>query len=322
MAPQRSTSTGLSLLSWTLFASSGPLAKAVMDSGWSPAAATAARIGLAAVLLLPAVALARPRALRFRRGERWLPLGDGLLGVAGVQLFFFAAVERIPVGVAMVLVNLSPVLVALWVRFVRRSVLSSPAWLGIALAIGGLVLLSGVGLGTKLDVLGVVAGLASAVCSAGYFLLGERGVRHHDPVGLTAAGLAIGAAAVLAMSPLWTLQAAAGPIRLGGASFPVWPALLVLAAAGTVVPYLAGLAALRGLPVAAAGVLALAEPLVALLLAWLLLGQALTAAQLIGVGVLLLGGALVQASPGHDAAPHREAGAGQRTRLTSSRRRP
>ena len=98
----------LSLLSWTLFASPGPLAKAVMDAGWSPAATTPVRIGLAAVLLLPGVALARPQALRFRRGQWSLLLGYGLPGVAGVQLFFFVAVERVPVGVAMVLVSLSP----------------------------------------------------------------------------------------------------------------------------------------------------------------------------------------------------------------------
>ncbi|MFB9930428.1 DMT family transporter [Amycolatopsis halotolerans] len=317
MAEQGGTAraTGLSLVSWVLFASSGPLAKAVLDTGWSPAAVTAVRIGLAAVLLTPAVALLRPRALRFRRAELWLPLGYGLLGVAGVQLFFFVAVSRIPVAVAMVLVNLSPVLVALWVRVVRRTRLPVAVWLGIALAIAGLVLIAGLGPGARLDFLGVAAGLASAVCSAGYFLLGERGARQHDPLGMTAAGLAIGAVAVLAVSPLWTMKAAAGPVTMGDAMMPVWLALPVLAVFGTVLPYLAGLRALGGLPVALAGVLALAEPLAAALLAWLLLGQELVPAQVIGVAVLLSGGGLVGVHPGSDRDEHPRP-------LTSSRRRP
>ncbi|PKV95178.1 threonine/homoserine efflux transporter RhtA [Amycolatopsis echigonensis] len=311
--------TGLSLVSWVLFASSGPLAKAVLDAGWTPAAVTAVRIGLAAVLLAPGVALLRPRALRFRRAELWLPLGYGLLGVAGVQLFFFVAVSRIPVAVAMVLVNLSPVLVALWVRVVRRTRLSAAVWLGIALAVAGLVLIAGLGRGAKLDFLGVAAGLASAVCSAGYFLLGERGAQRHDPLGMTAAGLAIGAVATIAVSPLSTIAIASSPVLLGTATIPVWLALLILAVFGTVLPYLAGLHALGGLPVALAGVLALAEPLVAALLAWLLLGQALGPVQLVGMAVLLGGGTLVQTGK---PAPQPGLAAGQAKPVTSSRRRP
>ncbi|OJF80533.1 hypothetical protein NS14008_16645 [Nocardia seriolae] len=54
------------MTSWVLFASSGPLSKAVMVAGWSPAAVTSARIALSAALLMPVVVLVRPSALRFR----------------------------------------------------------------------------------------------------------------------------------------------------------------------------------------------------------------------------------------------------------------
>ncbi|WP_051791168.1 EamA family transporter [Amycolatopsis jejuensis] len=294
----RARATGLSLTSWVLFASSGPLAKSVMDAGWSPAATTAVRIGLAALLLVPYVAIQRPQALRFHRKDLWLPLAYGLLGVAGVQLSFFIAVERIPVGTAMVLVNLSPVLVALWIRTVRHTQLPIQVWLGIGLALTGLVLISGPT--ARLDILGVAAGLASAVCSAGYFLLGEHGAQRHDSLGLTAAGLTIGAIAVLALSPLWTINAGNGTI--GQAK--VWLIFLTLAGFGTVLPYLAGLRALRDLPVALAGVLALAEPLVATLLAWLLLDQAPGATQLTGIAVLILGAALVSGHAGNQHTRH------------------
>ncbi len=295
-APSRARATGLSLTSWVLFASSGPVAKAVLATGWSAAAVTAVRIGLAAVLLGPVVGVLRPRALRFRRGDLWLLLGYGVLGVAGVQLFFFVAVARVPVGVAMVLVNLAPALVAVWVRVVRRTRLPGPVWLGIGLAVAGLALVAEVWPGARLDLPGVAAGLGAAICSAGYFLLGEHGASRHDPFGLTAAGLAIGAVVVLAVSPPWTLPAGlfTAPADLGGLRLPVWLALVALAVAGTVLPYLAGLQSLRALPSAVASVLALVEPLVAAALAWLLLGQALGPAQLAGAVILLAGAVLVQ----------------------------
>lgn len=295
-APDRARATGLSLLSWMLFASSGPLAKAVMAAGWSAPAVTAVRIGLAALLLGPVVAVLRPRALRFGRADLWLLLGYGLLGVAGVQLFFFLAVDRVPVGVAMVLVNLSPVLVALWVRVVRRTRLRALVWLGIGLALAGMALVAQVWQGARLDLPGVAAGLAAAICSAGYFLLGEHGAGGHDPAGLAAVGLAIGAIVVVAVSPPWTLSSAlfTVPVTLGGLDVPVWLALLVLTVVFTVLPYLAGLRSLRVLPSAMASVLALVEPLVAAVLAWTLLGQALTPAQLAGAAILLTGAVLVQ----------------------------
>ncbi|MEU4343080.1 EamA family transporter [Nocardia sp. NPDC023852] len=299
-APSQARATGLSLISWVLFASSGSLAKAVMAVGWSAAEVTSVRIALAAVLLVPVVGALRPRALQFRRADLWLLLSYGLLGVAGVQLFFFVAVARVPIGVAMVLVNLAPALVALWVRVVRRIRLPGLVWLGIGLAVAGLALVAKIWEGTRLDMLGVAAGLAAAICSAGYFLLGEHGASRHDPFGLTAAGLAIGAVVVVAISPPWTLPSGlTDPAVLGGLRTPVWLALLLLAVVGTVLPYLAGLRALRDLPSATASVLAMVEPLVAAGLAWLLLGQALGLTQLAGSVILLIGAVLVQfARPG------------------------
>ncbi|MGW5384768.1 EamA family transporter [Nocardia sp. NPDC003963] len=292
----RARATGLSLGSWVLFASSGSLATAVMAAGWSPTAVTSARIALAALLLVPVVAVLRPRALRFGRSDLGLLLGYGLLGVGGVQLLFFVAVARIPVGVAMVLVNVAPVVVALWVRVVRGARLPGLVWVGIGLALTGLLLVAEIWRGGGPDLFGVAAGLGAAICSAGYFLLGEHGANRHDSFGLTAVGLAIGAVLVSVLAPPWSLPAdlLTTAADLGGLRVPVWLVLLMLAVAGTVLPYLAGLHALRDLSAAPASVLALVEPVAAALLAWLLLGQSLGPIQLAGAAILLGGALLVQ----------------------------
>lgn len=294
--PRRTRATGLSLLSWVLFASSGSLAAAVMVEGWSPAAVTSVRIGVSAVLLVLVVAVWRPRALRFGRGDIRLLAGYGLLGIAGVQLLFFEAVARVPVGVAMVLVALAPALVALWVRIVRGTRLSGRVWAGIGLTLTGSVLIAQVWHDARLDPVGIAAGLGAAACSAGFFLLGEHGARRHDPFGMTAIGLVIGAVVTAVVAPPWTLPVdlLTTPAVLGPFGIPVWVVLLILAVAGTVLPYLAGLRALRELPAPLAGVLAMVEPIVAAGLAWLLLGQALGPAQLTGAATVLLGAVLVQ----------------------------
>ncbi|HEY1575094.1 MAG TPA: EamA family transporter [Pseudonocardiaceae bacterium] len=286
--------TALIVFSSCCFGTSGALAKAAMDAGLSPQQVAAIRICLGAVILLVGTAVFRPGALRVRRSDLPMLVAYGLIGVAGVQLLYFVTIGRLAIGVAMLLEYLSPVLVTLWVRFVRRTRLRREVWLGVGLAIVGLVLVAQVWDGLSPDTVGLIAGLATAACSATYFLLGERGVATGDPVGITTWGLIIGAVAVTVVAPPWsvsftqlTAHTAFGPWRP-----QVWLLLLTLATVATVVAYLAGMAALRHLPSAVVSVLSLVEPMVATGLAWALLGQSLSLVQ-IGGGVVLLTGAVV-----------------------------
>ncbi|MQA07202.1 MAG: EamA family transporter [Pseudonocardiaceae bacterium] len=288
--------TALILASSFCFGSSGPIAKPAMQAGMTAEQVTTARIGLAALVLLLGVGLASPRALRVAREQWRLVLGYGLLGVAGVQLCYFLAVARLPVGIALLLEYLSPVLVALWVRLVRRTVLPGLMWLGTGMAIAGLAMVAQVWQGLRLDAFGLLAGIGAAVCSAGYFLLGERGAHTTSPLGLVTWGMVIGALAVAATGPPWTVRAEVlgSTADFGPWQPPVWMLLISVALLSTVLAYLSGIVALRHLPPNVASVLALTEPLVAGVAAWVLLGEALTAGQLVGAGVLLTGALIVQ----------------------------
>ena len=285
--------TALIVFSSCCFGFSGPMARAAMNAGLSPQQVASARICLAAVLLLVGTILLRPGALRLPRRDLPVLLAYGVLGVAVVQLLYFVAVSRLPVGVAMLLEYLSPVLVTLWVRFVRHTLLPKAAWFGVALALVGLVLVAEVWQGAALNAVGVLAGLATATCSAAYFLLGERGVATSDPVGMTTWGLVIGAVAMLAVCRPWTIpgRLLAAPARFDAVHLPVWGLLVVIAVVATVLAYLTGMAALRHLPSSVVSALSLFEPVVATALAWAMLGQTLAPVQVFG-GVILLGGAL------------------------------
>ncbi|MBM7785303.1 EamA family transporter [Tenggerimyces flavus] len=294
----RRRGTVLILVASVCFGTSGPFAKAIMGAGVSAQHVASARITTAAVLLLVGVAIFRPSVLRIPR-KSWPLVGAyGLFGVGIVQLLYFAAVARIPIGIAMLLEFTAPILVALWVRFVRRTVLPWRAWLGTALALTGLVLVAQVWQGLAFDALGLLFGVGTAFTAAAYFLLGERGVSSTSPLGLVTWGMIVGAAAIWLLAPPWTfpLEALGSTTAFGGWMLPVWLLLVLMAVVSTVLAYLLSIAAMQYLPSNVVSVLALCEPVVATVAAWVLLGQALTSIQILGAVVLLTGATVVQLS--------------------------
>ena len=296
--PHRGRGTALILLASVSFGTSGTMAKPAMLAGLSPEQLASARIGLAALVLAAGVAAFRPRLLRVRRADLPVLLGYGLLGVAGVQLCYFVSVQRLPVGVAILLEFASPVLIALWTRFVRRIELPRRMWLGIALAMGGLTLVAKAWEGLALDALGLLVGLCTAMCSAAYFLFGERGATTRDPLGMVTWGMIIGAVVVCCVAPPWTLPGAVltAPAEFGPWHPPVWLLLIAVALVSTALAYGLGTTALRHLPAAVASVVGLLEPVVATATAWALLGESLSWVQLAGAAVMLGGATLVQLS--------------------------
>ncbi|MFD8498659.1 DMT family transporter [Amycolatopsis sp. NPDC059657] len=299
---RRGRGTALIVLSALFFSTSGTLGKPTMVAGLTPQQVAAVRLGLSALVLFAAVGLVKPSILKVGKGEWRLLIAYGLVAVGGIQLVYFIATSRIPVGIAILLEFVSPVLIALWTRFVRKIHLAKAVWGGIALAMVGLVLVAQVWQGLKLDALGLLAGFGAALCSAGYFLIGERGLASRHPLGMVTWGMGIGALAVCVVAPPWTIPARilSVPAVIGPWHPPVWVALIALALVGTVLAYLAGISALQYLPAAIASVLGLVEVILANVLAWILLGEALTVVQAVGAVVLLGGATIVQLkSPDH-----------------------
>jgi drug/metabolite transporter (DMT)-like permease len=288
--------TVLVVLASVSFGTSGPLAKPAMDAGLTPQQVASVRIGLAALVLLAVVAVWRPALLRVRRSDWRLLAGYGLVGVAAVQMLYFAAVSRIPIGIAMLLEFTAPILVALWVRFVRRTVLPARMWAGTILAMIGLAMVAQVWEGLRLDTLGLLAGVGAALCAATYFLLGEHAANTLEPLSLVTWGMVVGAVATFVLAPPWSLpfERFGAAADFGAWQLPVWVLLVACAVVSTALAYLLSISALRDLPANVVSVLALLEPVVATALAWLMLGQALTVAQLAGAVVLLAGATVVQ----------------------------
>lgn len=285
----------VALVSAASFGTSGALGKSLFPSGWSPTAAVTARIAIgAAALLVPTLLALRGRWHLVRHNARAVVL-YGMAGVAGCQLSYFLAVQRLSVGVALLLEYLAPILLVLlaWARTGRRP--SGMTAAGAVVAVAGLVLVLNVLGGVKLDPLGVVFGLTAAACLAVYFLVAAQSDDDAlPPIALTGLGMGIGAIflLVIGLSGLLPLNASTDTVELAGASVSPLVPLLGMGVIAGAVAYVTGVAAARLLGSRIASFVGLAEVLFAILFAWLLLGESLRPAQFVG-GALIVGGVVL-----------------------------
>ena len=173
------------------------IAKVVLDSaGLSSLRLAEVRATGAALILVAGVALVRPATLRTTRRELGFLIVFGVLGLAFVQLFYFVGIQRLDIGIALVINYLAPVFVALWARFYVHEPVRRRLWLAIALCLLGLSLVVELwGGGSSLDGVGVLACLITALAYAGYVLMAEHSLESgRDVYSLLAWGFSMAAA--------------------------------------------------------------------------------------------------------------------------------
>jgi drug/metabolite transporter (DMT)-like permease len=295
MDPQRrAAGVAMYLVAAFLFALNGVLAKNALNAGMDPVHLTELRNAGAMVVLLAYVAIRHPDRLRLTRAELPFLVAYGVIAFTLVQFLYFLTISRLPVGIGTLLAFLAPVLVALYLHFVRGQHVDRRIWGAIALTIVGLVLVAQVWQGFALDALGVAAGLGLAAALAAYWLLGESGQQLRDPVSLTMWGFVFATATWSVLAPWWSFpwdvlarptEALAG----SGPALPVWVLMAWGIVLGTVVPFLLVLGSLRRIGAQRAGIVATTEPLWAGVIALVLLGETIAPVQAIGAAVVLLG---------------------------------
>ncbi|WP_217250567.1 DMT family transporter [Streptomyces sp. AC602_WCS936] len=289
---------GLALVSAVAFGGSGVAAKPLIEAGLDPLHVVWLRVAGAALVMLPLAV--RHRALL--RSRPALLAGFGLFAVAGVQACYFAAISRIPVGVALLVEYLAPALVLGWVRFVQRRPVTRAAAVGVVLAVGGLACVVEVWSGLRFDALGLLLALGAACCQVGYFVLSDQGSdagdEAPDPLGVIAYGLLVGAAVLTVVARPWSMDWSVLGDTAPMDGTPVAASLLLawIVFIATVLAYVTGVVAVRRLSPQVAGVVACLEAVVATVLAWVLLGEHLSAPQIVGGVVVLVGAFIAQSS--------------------------
>lgn len=216
------------------------------------------------------LALTRGAALR-----QWPHRDVVLLGisVATVNLLFYAALERLPLGITVTLEFVGPLGVAVFGSRRPRDVI----W--VLLAAAGIVLLSEGSGGGSIDPLGVALALSAGLFWAAYILQSAR-------VGRLGPGM--GGATMAAV--ISTVLVAPFGLADGGGEL-LDPAILAVGAAvgvlSTAIPYAAEIAALRKLPQAVFGVMMSLEPAVAAAIGFVALSQGLTSVEVVAIGLVV-----------------------------------
>ncbi|MCT9084284.1 EamA family transporter [Streptomyces fulvoviolaceus] len=315
----RSVGLGLALVSALAFGGSGVAAKPLIEAGLDPLHVVWLRVAGAALVMLPLAV--RHRALL--RSRPALLAGFGLLGVAGVQAFYFASISRIPVGVALLVEYFAPALVLGWVRFVQRRPVTRAAAVGVVLAVGGLACVVEVWSGLSFDALGLLLALGAACCQVGYFVLSDQGsdsgAEAPDPLGVIAYGLLVGTLVLTVVARPWTMDWSllADSADMNGT--PVAAGLLLgwIVLIATVLAYVTGVLSVRRLSPQVAGVVACLEAVIATVLAWFLLGEHLSAPQIVGGVVVLAGAFIAQSSAPAKSSPELVASGGPESQLSA-----
>lgn len=226
------------------------------------------RLAAAAVVLL---VICRPKLRGHSRADWGTVVAFGV-AMGGMNMLFYQAVDRIPLGAAVTLEVLGPLVLSV----VASRRLTSLVW--AALALGGVVLLSGGGF-DRLDPVGAAFALGAGVMWALYILFSARTGRRFPQ----ADGLALAMAVAAALSlPLGIMESGSKLVVPTTLALGVAVALL-----SSVLPYTLELMALRRLPAPTFAVLMSLEPAIAATAGFLLLDQALSSTDALAIALVI-----------------------------------
>ncbi|GAA1180794.1 EamA family transporter [Nesterenkonia xinjiangensis] len=233
-------------------------------------------VGMVALRLLLSAgmlwALVRPH-VRGLSARSWaVAAGYGLV-LAGMNVAFYLALARLPLGTTVTLEILGPL---------TLSIIAGRSWLSALWAVAALVGVAMIGWdpATALDPVGVAYALLAAALWAAYILLTKRTGEEFTgliglTLGMTVGGLAVAPAAVMLSGPA-LLDPAILMIGLG------------VALLSSTVPYAMEMLALRRLPASSFAILLALAPAIAAAAGFLLLGQQLSGYALLGMGLVVL----------------------------------
>ncbi len=282
------------LLAAVLFGANGSVTKITMEAGLTPAQVTEFRLVGTAIIAGLVLLVVDRRAFRLPRSQWLVMIVLGVVGVALLQATYAAALQLLPVGIALLLEYTAVLMVALFAYFILKEQIKARLWVAIGFVLLGLAVVAQVWAST-LDALGVVLALAAAVCLAVYFLVGERQVARISPLGVSFWTMTFAAVFWSFVSGWWELTPGifATPVDIGGAGAVVEVPMAVPLAwnvvMGSFAPFLLSLAALRHLPATAAGIVASSEVVFAFAVAWIWLGEVLEPIQIAGAAIVLAG---------------------------------
>ena len=265
----------------------------VIDSGIPADQLVLIRSGVSALLAGAVLVFTNPKAFKLTWREVPLLLAFGVFGLALMQWAYSNAVSILPVGIALLFEYTAIIIVPIAARIVFKEKTTRTFWYGVALVLGGLLVVSQIWAG-GLDPVGVGYALLAAVLLAFYFLMGQHAGLTRDPLStmfytMLIATIFWGILSGGQASTIDLLQVVNLTGNLSAWNVPVWVPLAWLTVMGTFAPMAMGFIALKLTTASKVSVTQTAEPVFAFIFGWLWLGQSMNLLQTLG-GALVIAG--------------------------------
>ena len=278
-----------------MWASSGVAGKALFAGGITPFELVQVRVTVSTLLLAIAFGLHSRDLFRIRGRDFVYFLLLGGVAMALVQITYFYAVSKIQVAAAIFLQYLAPIMVAFFSICFWRERLTLTKFLSLVISLAGCYLVVG---GYNLHLVqmnrvGILCGLASALCFASYTLLGERGMRRYSP-------WTVLFYAFLFATLVWHIVYPPFHYLRTGYSLSQWGWMLYISVMGTVLPFALFFIGVNFIRSTRASITATLEPISAGFFAYFFLGEVLEPLQIVG-GAMVVGAiVLLQLRREHD----------------------
>ncbi|WP_051188470.1 EamA family transporter [Proteocatella sphenisci] len=260
---------------------SGTVAKMIFNTDIDPIAVSNMRISLAAVICIIYLAMGHSNLLQVSS------TGLKKIGILGISMTlmqgtYYYAIARLNVSLAIFIQYLSPIIITAYCSIVLKEKMKLSKGIALVFAMAGsyFIIFGGAGLGIKLNIDGVVAGLISAFCSAFYIIYGQKCTGNYDPWTVLTFGMATGALIYMFICPPWILWAGRSSSELLFIGY--------LAIFGTIVPFTLYLKGFRYLAPSAVNIIGMSETVVASLSAYLILGEVLSTKQILGAVLIVM----------------------------------
>lgn len=260
------------------------------------------RSGVSALLAGAVLVFTNPKAFKVTWREVPMLLAFGVFGLALMQWAYSNAVAILPVGIALLFEYTAIIIVPIAARIVFKEKTTRTFWYGVALVLGGLLVVSQIWAG-GLNPVGVGFALLAAVLLAFYFLMGQHSGLSRDPLSTMFYTMLIatifwfiangGKASAFDITTATNLTG-----NLSSINVPLWVPLAWLTVMGTFAPMAMGFIALKLTTAARVSITQTAEPVFAFIFGWLWLGQSMNLLQTLG-GALVIAGILVAQNNKH-----------------------
>lgn len=279
-------------LAAALWGSIGVIGKGLFQQGLDPLTVSTARAGFTFLAMVALAAGYNRRLLVVEKRDMGFFVLYGLVSVAVYNFAYLSAIQKTTVATAVVLLYTAPAFVAVFsYYFLGEAFTGAKAACLLFTLAGCFLVVKGYDAGAlRLNGPGIAAGLGAGLTYALFSIFGKKGLARYHPWTVVLYSQGFGALFLLAASRPWRLFAEGHPPE-------VWIRLGALALICTVAANSSYIMGLKRLEASRASITATLEPVVAAVLAYLLLGETMEGWQVLGILVVVGAVVMLQRAP-------------------------